>query len=61
MISVYHLHRNPKYWKQPNDFIPERFLDKAHPLANSEPIIRLVADQECVLVLFLLRWKLPLR
>lgn len=36
MISVYHLHRNKKYWKQPNDFIPERFLDKEHPMANSE-------------------------
>ena len=36
LISVYHLHRNPKYWKQPNNFVPERFLDKAHPLANSE-------------------------
>ena len=36
LISVYHLHRNPKYWKQPNNFVPERFLDKAHPLANSD-------------------------
>lgn len=36
LISVYHLHRNPKYWKQPNNFVPERFLDKTHPLANSD-------------------------
>ena len=36
LISVYHLHRNPKYWKQPNNFVPERFLDKAHPLANCD-------------------------
>ena len=36
LISVYHLHRNPKYWKQPNNFVPERFLDKAHPLANND-------------------------
>jgi cytochrome P450 len=25
-VSFYELHRNPKYWKNPNDFIPERFL-----------------------------------
>lgn len=36
LISVYHLHRNPKYWKQPNNFVPERFLVKAHPLANND-------------------------
>ncbi len=34
LISVYHLHRNPNEWQQPNNFIPERFLDKQHPLAN---------------------------
>lgn len=25
-VSFYELHRNEKYWKNPNDFIPERFL-----------------------------------
>ncbi|WP_420571782.1 cytochrome P450 [Kordia sp.] len=27
-ISFYELHRNEKYWKNPNDFIPERFSDE---------------------------------
>lgn len=27
-ISFYELHRNEKYWKNPHDFIPERFSDK---------------------------------
>jgi cytochrome P450 len=25
LLSVYYLHRNPKYWKQADEFIPERF------------------------------------
>lgn len=25
-VSFYELHRNPKYWQNPNEFIPERFL-----------------------------------
>lgn len=27
-ISFYELHRNPMYWENPNDFIPERFSDE---------------------------------
>ncbi|AXG69493.1 pentalenene oxygenase [Kordia sp. SMS9] len=27
-ISFYELHRNKKYWENPNDFIPERFSDE---------------------------------
>ena len=26
-ISLYNIHRNPKFWKDPNKFIPERFND----------------------------------
>jgi cytochrome P450 len=25
-ISFYEIHRNPRYWDRPNDFIPERFM-----------------------------------
>jgi len=25
-VSFYELHRNPKYWENPSDFVPERFL-----------------------------------
>jgi cytochrome P450 len=28
-ISAYGIHRSPKYWPNPDDFIPERFLDGA--------------------------------
>ncbi|KAF2508059.1 cytochrome P450 [Flavobacterium zhairuonense] len=27
-VSFYELHRNPKYWQDPDEFIPERFLDE---------------------------------
>ncbi|MCX2681806.1 cytochrome P450 [Galbibacter sp. EGI 63066] len=26
-ISIYEMHRNPKYWENPEDFIPERFSE----------------------------------
>lgn len=36
LMSIFHLHRNPNYWKQPDVFIPERFLDKTNLLANND-------------------------
>lgn len=27
LFSVYEIHRHPKLWKQPNDFLPERFSE----------------------------------
>jgi cytochrome P450 len=29
MIDMYHLHRNPKDWVRPEEFIPERFDPKS--------------------------------
>jgi len=31
MISTYALHRNPKYWDKPDEFIPERFDSRVSP------------------------------
>ncbi|CAG2177656.1 unnamed protein product [Oppiella nova] len=33
-VSTYTLHRDPKYWDNPNDFLPERWIQpKHHPYA----------------------------
>lgn len=34
MISPYLLHRTPKYWEKPEEFIPERFLGEDQPEVN---------------------------
>ena len=28
LVSIYNIHRHKKFWSEPNDFQPERFLDK---------------------------------
>lgn len=28
LMSIYHLHRHPAYWTQPDEFIPERFEER---------------------------------
>jgi cytochrome P450 len=28
LFSIYEIHRHSDFWKQPNEFIPERFLDE---------------------------------
>jgi len=33
-ISVYDLHRNPMYWDNPDEFIPERFFDEKSSKRN---------------------------
>lgn len=36
-LSIYHAHRNPEFWKKPNEFFPDHFLPEAvskrHPFA----------------------------
>ena len=27
LVDIYHLHRNPDVWENPNEFIPERFSE----------------------------------
>jgi cytochrome P450 len=31
IISPYMLHRHPDFWERPEDFLPERFLQRDHP------------------------------
>ena len=32
-ICTYSLHRDPRYWEQENEFIPQRFIDNPNPAA----------------------------
>jgi cytochrome P450 len=35
-LSTYYLHRHPKYWKRPEEFIPERFEGNNNELFNGD-------------------------
>lgn len=35
LYSIYLSHRDPRYWEQPNDFIPERFLGDSKPSSQA--------------------------
>lgn len=37
LFSMYEIHRNPAYWKDPEDFIPERFRDSRQHSSNYFP------------------------
>lgn len=39
LLSVWSVHRNPKYFPQPFEFRPERFLDKDGRVATDLPVI----------------------
>ena len=36
IASLYSVSNDPQYWKQPEKFLPERFLDKSGKLVNNE-------------------------
>jgi cytochrome P450 len=46
LFSIYEIHRHSDFWKQPNEFIPERFLDEN--IKFSKIIFLLVGPRMCI-------------
>src|SRR6218665_17758 len=39
MANAFSIHMDPKYWNDPENFIPERFLDEKRMITGSEHVL----------------------
>ena len=47
-LAPYTIHRNPRIWKQPNDFLPERFLDGSEGDVSNKFIPFMRGPRDCI-------------